>query len=38
MPARMQIDTRSPAFGRASLDIRADIDRFEARRMSSHKA
>jgi oligoendopeptidase F len=31
LAARMQIDTRSPAFWRASLDIiRADIDRFEA--------
>jgi pepF/M3 family oligoendopeptidase len=31
LAARMQIDTRAPAFWRASLDIiRADIDRFEA--------
>ena len=31
LAARMQIDTRSPAFWRASFDIiRADIDRFEA--------
>ena len=31
LAARMQIDTRSPAFWRASLDIiRADIERFEA--------
>jgi oligoendopeptidase F len=31
LAARMDIDTRSPAFWRASLDIiRADIDRFEA--------
>ena len=31
LAARMAIDTRSPAFWRASLDtIRADIDRFEA--------
>jgi oligoendopeptidase F len=31
LAARMQIDTRSPEFWRASLDtIRADIDRFEA--------
>ncbi len=31
LAARMQIDTHSPAFWRASLDIiRADIDRFEA--------
>jgi oligoendopeptidase F len=30
LAARMQIDTRSPAFWRASLAIiRADIDRFE---------
>ena len=31
LAARLEIDTRSPAFWRASLDtIRADIDRFEA--------
>jgi oligoendopeptidase F len=31
LAARMGIDTRAPAFWRASFDIiRADIDRFEA--------
>jgi oligoendopeptidase F len=38
LAARLEIDTRSPAFWRASLDtIRADIDRFERLAASEHK-